>query len=210
VEELKPGKKKNIILNVGRFFVGGHSKRQDILVSTFKSMIDEGKIKKKSWELNLVGGITGGKEHTDFGKNLREEARGYPIKFHFSASFSALKKLYAEAKIYWHATGFGVNESIEPIKMEHFGITPIEAMAAGAVPLVYKGGGLSETVGEDSNLVWKSKEELIQKTLKLINSPKLLAKLSKTGSQKAYTFSRANFAKNLINYLDLHKNEKAR
>jgi len=46
--------------------------------------------------------------------------------------------------------------------MEHFGITPVEAMAAGCVPIVYRGGGLTETVTKDSGFTWKTIDELIK------------------------------------------------
>lgn len=192
-----PKKKKNIILSVGRFFVGGHSKRQDILVEAFKKMIDTG-IVDKTWELHLVGGVSGGKQHTDYVALIEEAAKGYPIKFHFHASFEVLKKLYGEASIYWHATGFGVNAEKEPIRTEHFGITPVEAMAAGAVPVVYKEGGLSETVGDSDKQTWKTVEELVNKTMALINNKENLKKLSLQSTLKAKSFSRNNFTKEFM------------
>jgi len=196
----KSGEKKNMILNVGRFFVGGHSKRQDILVSTFKKLIDNEKL-DSSWSLFLVGGVAVGKEHADYVNKLKEESKGYPIHFYFSPSFNALKKIYSQAKIYWHATGFGVNENVEPIKVEHFGITPVEAMAAGAVPLVFKSGGVIETVNDD-NLVWRSSEELMEKTIKLAKRPKLLQKYSQYVQNRAKKFSKENFAKSLLSYIE--------
>jgi glycosyltransferase involved in cell wall biosynthesis len=201
-KSFKPGKKRNIILNVGRFFVGGHSKRQDILVATFKKMVDTHKI-DNTWELTFVGGIAGGKDHSDYVNKIREESRGYPINFYFSASFKILRELYSQARIYWHATGYEANENIDPIKLEHFGITPVEAMAAGVVPLVYEAGGLTETVGGDTNLTWKSQEELISKTTKIIKNPKLLTKLSREVVGNAKKFSKENFAKRFASYLDL-------
>jgi glycosyltransferase involved in cell wall biosynthesis len=53
--------------------------------------------------------------------------------------------------------------------MEHFGISTVEAMSAGGVPVVYNGGGLPEIVrdGKDGFL-WKSTDELIDKTVSII------------------------------------------
>lgn len=197
VEEFKPGKKEKIILNVGRFFVGGHSKRQDVLLSAFKQMVDEKQI-DNAWELHFVGGVAGGQDHSDYLKDLKEKASGYPVHFHLFASFEELKDLYSRAKIYWHATGYGADEKKEPIKLEHFGITPIEAMAAGDVPLVYDAGGLKEVVDKKSGYRWKSISELKKLTVQIINDDFLRKKKSKSSILRAKKFSRKNFGKQLL------------
>jgi alpha-1,2-mannosyltransferase len=50
-------------------------------------------------------------------------------------TFKDLLSLYGRAKVYMHA-----------MKNEHFGIAVIEAMAAGLVPVVYRGGGPWEDI----------------------------------------------------------------
>lgn len=198
VNKFKPSRsKRNMILNVGRFFVGGHSKKQDVLIQAFKKLID-GKMIDKSWELHLVGGIASGWEHAHFTKRLQEEAKGYLVYFHFSLPFKELKKLYAKAKIYWHATGFGQNRFRNPIAFEHFGITVVEAMAAGAVPLVFKGGGLPETVTADCGFVWRTINQLTEKTTQIIKDRKQLTKLSKKARGRAKLFSRTRFEKEFL------------
>ncbi len=197
VQKFKPGKKKNIILNVGRFFVGGHSKRQDVLVSGFKKLVDK-KLIDGSWELHLVGGVAGGKDHTDYLNQIKDSAKGYPIYFHLFANFKLLKKLYSEAKIYWHATGFGVDQNHEPIKFEHFGITVVEAMSAGCVPIVFNGGGLVETVDHNCGLLWESESELIKKTSMLSKNNSQVSKMSKEAVLRSKEFSRQIFADHLL------------
>lgn len=199
-DEFKPGKKKKMILNVGRFFVGGHSKRHDIMVEAFKKLVDSGKI-PDGWELHFVGGVSSGSEHSEYLKKVQEESNGYSVYFHISASFDELKKLYSEATIYWHATGFGVNEKKEPYKMEHFGITPIESMAAGCIPIVYRGGGLTEIVGEDDVLTWKTVSELVKNTSTFINNNDLTDKYSKIMVKKSQKYSREEFAEKLLEYI---------
>ncbi|MBU4190339.1 MAG: glycosyltransferase, partial [Candidatus Thermoplasmatota archaeon] len=62
------------------------------------------------------------------------------------------------------AAGFGVDEEKEPEKVEHFGITTVEAAAAGCVPVVIRKGGQPEIVKEGINgLLWEKEEELIEK-----------------------------------------------
>lgn len=197
IEEFKAGRKKNFILNVGRFFIGGHSKKQDILVKAFREMVNQ-KMFNEDWELHLVGGVAVGNEHESFVKELQKEAAGFPIFFHFYANFTDLKKLYSEAKIYWHATGFGENMRLEPIKFEHFGITVVEAMASGCVPVIFAGGGIPEAVSDKEGFVWKSTKQLKQITQKLAHDKKLSNRLSKNAQVKAKYFSRNRFAKEFI------------
>ena len=136
-------KKKNQILSVGRFFTLGHSKKQEIMIYAFKKMCDRG---LKNWELHLAGGLTSDTSCQEFVTRLKQDAQGYPIIFHFNKSRKEIEKLYQESKIYWHAAGFGIDPNRYPIKFEHFGITPIEAISAGCIPILFNGGGLSEVV----------------------------------------------------------------
>lgn len=208
VHEFIPSEaKKNIILNVGRFFVGGHSKRQDILVDTFKEMYRSGNI-AKDWEFHLVGGIAGGWEHADYVRSIQKKANGYPIYFHFSASFDDLKKLYSVSKIYWHATGYQQYVLRNPGAFEHFGISVVEAMAAGCVPVVFKGGGLPETVKSDFGFLWKNTNQLKKATIKLIKDRKLLKKYSEGSINQSRNFSRDVFSKKLLSELEILLNEK--
>jgi glycosyltransferase involved in cell wall biosynthesis len=194
-------KKKNIILNVGRFFVGGHSKRQDVLLDAFIKMYKTGQV-AKNWELHFVGGVASGDEHRDYLNSLIDTAKGYPVFFHISVEFTELVKLFSAAKIYWHATGYGVNERKDPIKMEHFGITPVEAMAAGCVPVVYRGGGLSETVGDASGLMWKSVNDLTDITIDLMKNNFRLEKLSKLYTKMAKNYSVDRFGENFLGVVE--------
>ena len=201
IDQFQPGRKKNIILNVGRFFMGGHSKKQDILVSVFKKMVDE-KMIDSSWELHFVGGVAGGKEHTDYLNMIRNEAKGYKVYFHLFLSFEGLKKLYSQAKIYWHATGFGEDKARDPITFEHFGITVVEAMAAGVVPIVFNGGGLTETVSKESGMVWNSQRELITMTKQLIENKTFMETLSEGAVKRSKYFSKDRFGKELLKYVE--------
>lgn len=198
INEFKQGKKENKILSVGRFFKLGHSKRQDIMVQAFKKGVDSGMI-PKSWELHLVGGLGTAQEDIDYYDDISNSIGKYKIYLHKGIDFKELKKLYSKCKIYWHAAGFGIDGNRSPIEMEHFGITPVEAMAAGCVPVVFRGGGLTETVKhEEVGYTWKTEDELIKYTKKLINSPKLMNKMSKLAEKRAKKYSRNKFTKKLL------------
>lgn len=191
ITKFKPGKKENIILSVGRFSQLLQSKRQDILIEAFKKMIDEG---FSGWKLILAGGTdVGGKEYFN---QLKDNGRSYPIEFLDNPDFKLLQKLYSQAKIFWSASGFGVDEEKEPEKVEHFGIAIVEAMASGCVPLVVGKGGAKEIIEEGkTGYFWGSKEELSEKTFELISNPKLLQNLSKIVVKSSQKFLKERFCR---------------
>jgi len=156
--------KNNQICSVGRFFMRGHGKKQEIMIRAFKLFYDAG---FKSWSLHLVGGVGNEPGSLHFLNTLIKKSEGYPIHFHVNASRKVVEKILSTSKIYWHATGYGENERKDPIKFEHFGIAPIEAISAGCIPLLYKGGGLKELIpllGYTENNLYTTIPELVKKT----------------------------------------------
>lgn len=185
-----PQKTKSII-HIGRFFVGGHSKKQLEIVRAFKQLYDQ----DPSWELNLVGRVYGEKIHFEYLGKVQKEAEGYPVNFHIDAKFSELKKLLTKSRFYWHATGFEEDETEFPIRMEHFGITTVEAMASGCVPIVINKGGQPEIVTEEAGLKWNTLDELVNQTLKVISDPKLETRLRAGAIKRSKQFSKKEFKK---------------
>ena len=189
-----PQPKQNLILSVGRWFSsagGKHCKRQDFLVKTFRKMCDRG---LKGWQLVLTGPVDPGKDNFNYLKSVKKLALGYPIKFHVGAGFSQLQQDYGRAKIYWHATGYGTDAATNPQASEHFGISTIEAMAAGAVPAVINQGGQPEIVSHAANgFLWQNQRQLIKQTLSLISDEQLRQKLAKRAQKRAKDFSLKKF-----------------
>lgn len=193
-KEFFPAKvKKNHIIHIGRFFITGHNKKQLDLVKVFKNMIDKNKI--KDWELHLIGSVHPGKSHRKYFEQVRFEAQGYPIFFHTDVSFTELKTRLSQAKIYWHATGLDENEERNPILFEHFGVTTVEAMASGCVPVVIGAGGQKEIVIKGSGFLWKNREQLLKQTMGLIRNPNLIKKMSTRAIKRSAYFSKENFKK---------------
>ncbi len=190
VEIFKPLKKDNHIVSVGRFFGFLKDKKHEFLIDSFKKLVDENKL--TDWSLSLAGGMSeGDKEYVD---DLIKRAKGYKISFYPNASLDEMKKLYGYAKIYWHASGY--NET-EPEKFEHFGITIVEAMAAGCVPIVINKGGPKEILEDNSGLLWDTQDELLEKTMLLIKNPNEMANISAKGIVRSKLYSQDNFAKQI-------------
>lgn len=194
--------KQNIILHVGRFRIKdvtlsgspvGDYKKQRVMIDAFKKMYDSG---LKSWRFILAVSVQE-KDRVAFDR-LIKFSNGYPVEFLINKSNDELWNIYSKAKIYWHASGYGENLSKHPEYAEHFGISTVEAMGAGAVPVVIGLGGQKEIVEDGKNgFLWTSLGQLIQKTNKLIRDWKLWNKFSKEAVKRAGFFAGDRFCKEL-------------
>ncbi|MBX4205567.1 glycosyltransferase family 4 protein [Candidatus Microgenomates bacterium] len=197
VEKFKQLKKENTIIYVGRFSELTQSKRQDKLIETFKRFHDSG---NTLWKLILVGGVEVGSG--EFLEKLKDSAKTYPIKIIQSPDFRELKNLVGSSKFFWSAAGFGIDERENPTKVEHFGITVVESMAAGVVPIIYNAGGSKEIVQNGQNgYLWDNDDQLISNTNKLIIDAKLFRKLSLKAKEDSQKYNYERFEKELLSLL---------
>lgn len=192
--DLKKFEKEKIICSVGRFFTLGHGKKQEILIKAFKILYSQGCI---DWQLHLLGGFDNEPTSIEFVNQLKRLAWGYPIYFHFNVSRSDIEEMYLKSMIYWHAAGFGEDEKDLPIKFEHFGIAPIEALSTKCIPILFNGGGLREVVENvdlnKQNHLFNTIDELVNNTLyfqdrpnQKLNWQKIFNKLEKDYSLQAF------------------------
>jgi glycosyltransferase involved in cell wall biosynthesis len=192
-------KKENIILSVGRYGLlpdGTTFKKQEFMIKVFKNMIDRG---LKNWKFILVVSFP---DHTEKIDSLQMLTENYPIDIKINVPSRELNKLYATAKIYWHAAGFGEDLKKHPERAEHFGIATVQAMEQGAIPVVINAGGQTEIVSDGENgLLWKTEEELIKKTISIIENKSLWKKLSDAARKRSIDFSRDIFCKNIVSIM---------
>jgi len=149
--------RKKIILSVGRFHP---VKKQDVLIEVFRKAVASKRI--RGFELKLTGGLQ--PADTRYFESLKRSAKGLPIRLYPNLTFNALTSLYNESLIYWHAAGFG---QTRPQHMEHFGITTVEAMSAGCIPVVFNGGGQPEIVHQN---LWTTPDECLNMTEEIIKN----------------------------------------
>jgi glycosyltransferase involved in cell wall biosynthesis len=183
-----PLDKGKMILHVGRFIA---EKGQRLMLDAFKSLTN---LHNEGWELHFAGSLGTDKRSANFAKTLVEIADGFPVFFHFNAAREKIRDLYRRAAIYWHATGYGFDVDKHPSKHEHFGISTVEAMSAGAVPVVYASGGQKEIVTDGvDGLWWHEISELTQHTTELIANPGLHHRLSQQAILSSKRFGKAAF-----------------
>ena len=201
VADHNPGCKHKIILSVGRFFgEGGHPKNHEFMIRSFEEMLHDG---LEDWELHLAGNRGTRPVDERYFNNLQKATDGIPVILHPNLPFSDLKRLYKRSSIYWHASGFGQNPKKKPINFEHFGITTIEAMASGCVPVVIKNGGQPELVNHKvDGLLWSSQKELMRFTFELIANPRMLTQLSQKAVSSAERFGEDRFRRHFLELVD--------
>ena len=185
------GAKAPVIVSIGRFFdpASGHSKRQLELVAAFRQLVEQG---LEGWRLVLIGGAR--PEDRDYAMAVRRAAAGLPVEVRFSAPGDVVDSTLASASIYWHGAGYGSDLDAAPDRAEHFGIAPIEAMSTGAVPVVFAAAGPAEVVEHDvSGLQWRTIDELVAHTRRLIDDVALRERLATGAVQRAAGYDEAHF-----------------
>lgn len=181
------------ILSVGRFAEPQPhipNKRLDFLIDAFATMTD---LHDQGYRLVLLGSAKD--KDLPYIERLKQRADGLPIDFIINARFEQLRHHYSTARIYWHAQGVDEDENIYPEAQEHFGMSVVEAMSGGAVPIVIGTAGPNEIVSPiDSDLTWNTLEELKSKTRKnLCMNEDELYRLQHQLRVRAEEFSQAAF-----------------
>jgi len=197
-----PGPKQNLIVHVGRFVGETRSdyKHQLTLLEVFRELRD---LHRENWELHFVGALLADEASRRMLERLKSAARGLPVHLHLGASFEALRALYRRASIYWHATGYGTSPELQPRWQEHFGMTTVEAMSAGAVPVVIDSGGQRETVEHQvTGFRWKSLDELSESTLFLARNQEALGTFSRRAASASAHFGTEAFMSRVEQVLD--------
>ncbi len=188
VDLFKPVKKEKVILTVGRFTAFSINKKQKEMVQFFRKMANSVPL----WEFRLVGGLLD--QDRAYFDAVVKETEGVPAYVFPNDPFTQLQDHYGRAMIYWHAAGYGEDEAINPAAMEHFGITTVEAMAAGCIPIVYDGGGQREIVENGKNgFLWKTQTELMEKTKLIAGDVKLQESLRQNAINRARDFDEKKF-----------------
>lgn len=155
--EIRVLPKEDLVISIGRF---SPEKKHEVMIDAFK------KVEQRS-SLRLL--LIGARSDPSYLRAMRSRAAGHRIMFAQDLPHPEVLQLLGRARYYWHARGYG---ETDPITYENFGISTVEALAAGCIPIVIDKGAQPEIVN-DPRYVWATPEELIERTLSLRGPPRI-------------------------------------
>ncbi len=183
-----PWPQRRTILSVGRFFAGGHNKRQDVVIEAFRRIVEKGDA--DDLELALAGSIHPSPEGRRRLHELQRMVEGLNATFYPNIGRADLAALYERSAVLIHAAGFGVDADEFPERLEHFGITPIEAASFGCIPVVYGAGGPKEVVHRlGADTAFSTTEECVAIVTGLLRDPERATALSAHIRQSCQAYS---------------------
>jgi glycosyltransferase involved in cell wall biosynthesis len=142
------------------------------------------------WEYVCLGGLAADADDRSYFEEVREAAEGHPIRLLANPSDQVIREAYERASVFWHAAGYGEDEEAHPERTEHFGMSTVEAMAAGCVPVVIRKGGQPEIVEHGSSgFLWETPEELVTHTRRLLEARELRERMAQAARHRARTFT---------------------
>ncbi len=192
-DKLRPAPdRERVLLSVGRFFDPGlgHNKRQLEMVQWFGEMHRAGRL--PGWRFAVVGGCE--PFQRPYLAQVERAAQGLPVDILPNAPRSVVEKLLSTASIFWAATGYGVSDG-QPWAAEHFGMTTVEAMAGGCVPIVIHKAGQREIINQGADgYRWSTPQQLMSQTEQVARDEQLRSRLSAAAVVHSATFSDEAFA----------------
>jgi len=171
VNDFHPAPKEDFVVSVGRFVP---IKNYELIVEVAKLM--------PSLKFIIIGRRRVSDDYYEKIKRLKPAN----VELIGDATRSEIVSKLSRAKIYLHA-----------MVGEHFGISVVEAMAAGCIPIVHDSGGPKEVIGP-FGYVYKSTAECVECVNKALESkiePQKIAERTKH-------FSSENFKKNFARALE--------
>ena len=155
------------------------------------------KLKNKPIRFIIVGASSGrvSREYYEKLEKIRQVKKLKNVELLKDLDFSKLLALYGKAKIYFHA-----------MRYEHFGISIVEAMAAGLVPVVHRSGGPWEDILKSQQgkygFSYLTTEEAAQIIEDLIENKHARKEIVSRNMEYTYTFSSESYKKKILNMIE--------
>lgn len=157
-------KEDKVILAVSRFHP---YKKIDVMVKLFRELTKY----HDDTKFFIAGGLNRTNDlEIKYFKTIKNMTNNVDnIKLVANPTDEKLVELYQKATIFWH------------LKEEHHILTPLEAMACGAVPIILKQRGADGLTHLENGIMAKSYNEFIEWSAKLLEDDELRYKLAKNG-----------------------------
>ena len=164
--------KENLVVTIGRVVP---EKRMNLFIEIARQL--------PQVKFAIIGSVA--QERESYLQQLKDTA---PSNVSFVMSpLSKVKDLLCKAKVYVHSA---LNE--------HFGISIVEAMAAGCVPVVHDSGGPREIVSGDVGYRWTSVTEAVTQISNLVLNEAPRMELSRASEQRAERFTPEAFERDMV------------
>jgi glycosyltransferase involved in cell wall biosynthesis len=195
VQGLEPARERDrTVVSVGRFFRPGlgHAKHQLEMVQAFGRAHRDGRL--RGWSMHVLGGCE--ESQLPYLDQVKHAARDLPVTIVPNAPRDKVEQALCRGTVFWSATGLGGDEERTPWASEHFGMTTVEAMAGGCVPVVIDQAGQREIVREGvDGFRWTTLDEMIQHTVRVGSDEELRARLAASAVERAHDFDEQAFAR---------------
>jgi glycosyltransferase involved in cell wall biosynthesis len=174
------GPKEDLVVTVGRVVP---EKRMDLFLEMARQL--------PMVKFAIIGSAT--RDQESYLRHLREIAP--PNASFVMSPLRKVRDVLARSKVYVHCA-----------RNEHFGITIVEAMASGCVPVVHDSGGPREIVTDAVGSKWTIVGDAVKQISDLITDDSLRMKLSKAASSRANLFGPEAFQLGLGEVLARYEN----
>ena len=159
------------------------TKNHSLMLEAFADLVEA---RQQGWRYHCLGGLSDSPADHEYFESLHRLVPDCGADLIGNLGRELLVKEYEEAKVFWHAAGYGENEMQHPAAAEHFGIATVEAMAAGCVPVVINKGGQPEIVEHGVNgFLWDKPEQLKAYTRRLVCDDQLRVRMSAAARERA-------------------------
>ena len=149
--------------------------------------------------LTVYGWLGSIEADREYFEEVRRRSAGFPIEIIPNAETDELRRGLSTSIVYWHAAGLGIDPTEEPERVEHFGISIVEAMGHGCVPVVIAAGGPLETVRDRvDGIHCRTLDDMVMATRRIFSDSELQAKLGGSARARAREFSVETFTETLL------------
>jgi glycosyltransferase involved in cell wall biosynthesis len=149
--------------------------------------------------LAVYGWVGSSEADREYFEEVRRRSAGFPIEVIPNAETDELRRALSTSMVYWHAAGLGVDATKEPERVEHFGISVVEAMGHGCVPVVIAAGGPLETVRDGvDGIHCRTLDDMVIATRRIFSDSGQQARLATSARARAREFSVETFTNTLL------------